>query len=208
MYDVVEVVEVIIPAPEGWEPPPAVAGEPRTYTGSLTLDPVLPIESGVEVPATSGVDGGSLVVRRPGRLPVRIRKPLGEIGTQEADGALTIDLPRPAWVCDVREGRRPGHRESMTPETAPGGAPLLAIMAYRAEGMTAEADRRGDALVIRAEVSAAAPMRMAVTRSSPSRTPHPRQDPGLRHQAHSTTRRTSRPLRAGPRSGPLRPDPL
>jgi len=82
VYDVVEIVEVIIPAPPGWVAPVFSDGQSRKFVGAATLNPVLPGEGALTVEERNRDDDGELIVTLPGKPALRIRKPLGEIGTQ------------------------------------------------------------------------------------------------------------------------------
>jgi len=82
LYDAVEVVELIIPAPAGWEPPSRTHAAQRTYYGSPVISPVLPQEEPILVLEDNFATHGRLRVGPPLEPLLDLRKPHGEIGTQ------------------------------------------------------------------------------------------------------------------------------
>lgn len=71
-----------------------------------------------------------------------------------ADGPLTIDLPRKAWVYDVRDGHELGRRESIEGNIAPGDARFLALLPYRPEDLSITAAQADGHLLVEARVRA------------------------------------------------------
>ncbi|MEA3401097.1 MAG: sugar-binding protein [Armatimonadota bacterium] len=71
-----------------------------------------------------------------------------------ADGPVTLELPRAAWVYDSRGGRLLGRLESVEVDVAPGEARFLALLPYRPDGLSVAASGHGDELLIEAAVQA------------------------------------------------------
>ncbi|MGC9316400.1 MAG: beta-galactosidase, partial [Armatimonadota bacterium] len=71
-----------------------------------------------------------------------------------ADGPLTVELSRAAWVYDAREGRLLGRLKSIEVDVAPGDARFLTLLPYRPEGLSVAASGQGDELAIEVAVQA------------------------------------------------------
>lgn len=82
VYDVVEIVELIVPAPEGWTPPDAGDETLPRVQGGTAATVLFPGEQALDVTERHDAAGGEVTVSGLEVGPTRLRWPLGEIGTQ------------------------------------------------------------------------------------------------------------------------------